>query len=151
MAISDLKLLSVYEGWDGYQVSLLHAVEPLTPSKLAWRPTERHRSVGELVRHVALGRLTWSLRIDAPGSRELAAQIPEWETDEAGNRYAHEESMPITTDATLLAGWLSSSWGMVDRMLKEWDIADLRKTYDTVGESATDHVMPANAGIQRPR
>jgi hypothetical protein len=68
-------LMTVYEGWDGYQQSLVHVVSPLTQEHLAWRPSAHHRSVGELVRHISLGRITWFMRMGAPGVGELTNQI----------------------------------------------------------------------------
>jgi hypothetical protein len=38
-------LMSVYEGWDAYQHSILQAVTPLTREQLAWRPAAHMRSV----------------------------------------------------------------------------------------------------------
>jgi hypothetical protein len=48
------KLAQIFEGWDGYQTSLLHAVTPLTSEQLSWRPAPERRSIGELVRHISL-------------------------------------------------------------------------------------------------
>jgi hypothetical protein len=61
-------LHNIFDGWNGYQQSIVHAVTPLTPEQLRWRPKENFNSVGELVRHISLGRLTWLLRMDAPGA-----------------------------------------------------------------------------------
>jgi len=81
MEISANSLMTVYEGWDGYQRSILQAVSPLTREQLAWRPADHLRSVGELIRHIALGRIDWFLRMEAPGSRELAGEISAWDED----------------------------------------------------------------------
>lgn len=59
-------LAFAYEGWEGYQTSLLGAVAPLSPEHLAFRPAAGRRSVGEIVRHVALGRVAWFARMGAP-------------------------------------------------------------------------------------
>ncbi len=61
------KLAEIFDGWNGYQTSLLHAVAPLTSPQLAWRPAADRRSTGELIRHLSLGRITWLARMDAPG------------------------------------------------------------------------------------
>lgn len=42
-------LKEVFDGWQGYQSSLVHAVEPLTPAQLRWRPFPEANSVGEPV------------------------------------------------------------------------------------------------------
>ena len=98
--------MTVYEGWDGYQLSIAHAVAPLKPEQLEYRLSPKQRSVGELVRHISLGRLTWFAHIDAPGSRELAQQVAVWDTDSDGNRYVHEDAIKITSDAAALIHWL---------------------------------------------
>jgi hypothetical protein len=69
------KLARVLEGWDGYQTSLLHAVSPLTARQLLWRSAPDRRSVGELIRHIGLGRITWLSRICAPGMDAVAAHV----------------------------------------------------------------------------
>ena len=81
MPTSTDSLMTVYEGWDGYHSSLLKAVTPLTGEQLAWRPAPHLRSVGELVRHIALGRIEWFLRMGATGSSDLGSQITAWEED----------------------------------------------------------------------
>ena len=61
-------LAALLDGWQGYETSLEHAIAPLSAAQLRWRPAPGLRSVGELVRHISLGRLMWLLRMDAPGS-----------------------------------------------------------------------------------
>ena len=48
MKASDDSLAAIFEGWDGYQISLLRVIQPLTRSQLAWRPGEKLRSTGEI-------------------------------------------------------------------------------------------------------
>jgi uncharacterized damage-inducible protein DinB len=122
-------LMSVFSGWDGYQQSLTLAVKPLIREQLAWRPAPHLRSVGELVRHVALGRIDWFLRMDAPLSRELAGQITAWDEDSHGNRYVNKAVIPDPDDSALLVHWLESTWKMVAETLNTWTVADLQKTY----------------------
>jgi uncharacterized damage-inducible protein DinB len=122
-------LMMVYEGWDGYRQSIINAVVPLTVEQLAWRPAPHLRSVGELVRHIALGPIDWFVRMDAPGSHELAGRIDKWQEDPHGNRYIVEEAIPITGQAVELVNWLEASRQMIDQTLKAWTVADLRKSY----------------------
>jgi uncharacterized damage-inducible protein DinB len=122
------KLASVYAGWAGYQTSLLHAVEPLTPEHLAWRPAPERRSVGEIVRHVALGRVSWFARMRAPGIDEVVAQVPQWASEEGGAGHAVETAVPAD-DPEVLHGWLEASWHPIARVLDEWTVADLATTY----------------------
>jgi uncharacterized damage-inducible protein DinB len=130
-------LMTVYEGWDGYRQSIIKAVEPLTTEQLAWRPADHLRSVGELVRHIALGPIVWFERMDAPGSRELAGRIDKWEEDSHGNRYVIEDAIPITGQAAELVNWLEASWQMIEQTLTTWTVADLQKTYRHVWRDNT--------------
>jgi uncharacterized damage-inducible protein DinB len=123
-------LLVVYEGWNGYHQSIVNAVKPLTSKQLEWRPTDNFKSVGELVRHIGLGRITWLHRMSAPGIAELAQQIHDWETDSDGNRTIDEESFKITEDALELVPWLESTWQVINRVLTEWQVSDLSRTYE---------------------
>lgn len=129
MTAKGTSLASVYEGWEGYQDSLLHAIAPLTGEQLAWRPAAHLRSVGELARHISLGRITWFVRMDAPGSAELAGQIDEWEEDGDGARYVVEEALAITEEAAALVRWLEASGQMIRDTLQRWDVADLSRCY----------------------
>ena len=122
-------LTMVYEGWDGYRQSIIQAVTPLTAAQLAWRPAAHLRSVGELVRHIALGPIEWFARMDAPGSHELASQINTWEQDSHGNRYIVESALDITDQAARLARWLEASRNMIQQTLQTWTVADLEQTY----------------------
>lgn len=110
---ASLKL--VYEGWDGYQTSLVRAVAPLTREQLLWRPAPGLRSVGEVAEHIATGRVDWFQRMDAPGSVELARQVPS-----VGS---------LAEDAAALVLWLEATWKMVEATLATWTVADLPKTY----------------------
>jgi len=73
--------MEVYEGWEGHQTRLIHAIAPLSREQLLWRPGENPNSVGELARHISLGRLNWFVRMAAPGSAELAELIDVWEEE----------------------------------------------------------------------
>jgi uncharacterized damage-inducible protein DinB len=92
MTTHDSPLLKVYEGWEGHQTSLVHAIAPLTAEQLLWRPAAQLHSVGELARHISLGRIVWFLRMNAPGSAALAEQIDAWEVDGDGNRHIVESA-----------------------------------------------------------
>jgi uncharacterized damage-inducible protein DinB len=122
-------LLRVLNGWQGYQQSLALAVEPLSPEHLAFRPAPHLRSVGELVRHIALGRVTWFVRMDAPGSAELATRVQWSEPDADGNRDVVEASLEHVNQAAELVVWLQRTWGMVDATLSAWTVEELAETY----------------------
>jgi uncharacterized damage-inducible protein DinB len=125
IGMTNASLAAVFDGWDGYNQSIIHAIESLTAEQLDWRPSALHRPAGDLVRHIALGRLEWFMRMDAPGSQALAEQISEWEVDEDGNRHIVESSIDITTQAAELVGWLAATGEMVAQTLVDWTVSDL--------------------------
>lgn len=127
MPEADPPLIAVYRGWGGYQTSLVRAVENLTPEHLAFRAAPDSRSVGEIARHISTGRIDWFLRIAAPRSAELAAQIPEWNYDPHGNRYAKEDFISLNTPD--LTRWLKVTGAMVQTTLEQWRVSDLERTY----------------------
>ena len=122
------KLARVLEGWDGYQTSLLHAVMPLTSEQSSWRPAADRRSVGEVIRHLSLGRITWLARIGAPDVDTVVHKVPRWYTDGDGARHAAEESIPSDQSAVLVE-WLALSWRPIRRLLDEWTVDHLFQTY----------------------
>jgi uncharacterized damage-inducible protein DinB len=111
-------LISVFDGWDSYQVSLVHTVAPLSREQLAYRPAPGLRSVGELASHIGLGRIGWFERMCAPGSAELARQMA-----------ALESQAAIADDPAELVRWLEASWQMIEDTLKQWTVDDLAQTY----------------------
>jgi uncharacterized damage-inducible protein DinB len=114
-------LMPLFSGWDGYNLSLMHAVEPLTPTQLAYRHHPQWRSVGELAAHIAFGRVDWFNRMDAPGSQILS--------DEIARLSSQEPEKAIANDAALIVHWLERSWQMVENNLQNWTIADLSHWY----------------------
>jgi uncharacterized damage-inducible protein DinB len=122
-------LTDIFDGWDGHQTSLVHAIAPLTAGQLLWRPAANLNSVGELARHISLARITWFVRMDAPGSAELAGQIDAWEEDGDGNHHIVEGAVPIAEQAAELVHWLETTWQMIETALKIWGVSDLAKTY----------------------
>jgi len=118
MATEASTLISVYEGWDTYQLSMVKAIAPLAPQQLAYRPAPRLRSVGELAGHVSLGRIGWFLRMQAPGSEEIAREVEGWEPEAA-----------IVEDAGELVRRLEVTWKMIQETLTQWTIGDLAQTY----------------------
>lgn len=122
-------LAEIFSGWDGHQTSLVHAVAPLTSAQLQWRPGANLQSIGELARHISLGRVTWFSRMGAPGSEELVSKIQSWEIDRDGNRDIVESAVTIADSAAELVHWLELTWGMIETTLKSWDVSDLFKSY----------------------
>jgi uncharacterized damage-inducible protein DinB len=122
-------LLNIFNGWNGYNQSLVNAVMPLTPEQLNWRPEEKFNSMGELVRHISLGRLTWLSRIEAPGSKELANTISEMVQDSDGNNNIVESSITISEQPAELVRWLNLTWEIIENSLTSWSLSDFFQTF----------------------
>lgn len=120
---SDDFLAAIFDGWDGYQVSLVHAVQPLTRAQLQWRPGENLRSIGETAAHIALGRIDWFSRMGAPGSEILSRQ------SDAVRGKSGAMKPELAGDSAVLVDWLDRTWGMLDATLKQWRVSDLSKTF----------------------
>ena len=118
MAKNIMALSTIFEGWDGHQTSIVHAIQPLTHEQLTWRPAPELRSVGELASHIALGRIDWFARMPAPGSREL-----EQKAEKLGSKAA------INEDKGEIIHWLEITWQMVADTLNQWTVQDLSRTY----------------------
>ncbi len=117
MPDASIYLARIFDGWEGYNTSIMHAIQPLTQAQLDWRPADHMRSVGELAAHLATGRVTWFTRMQAPHSLELMKQLGEMGTDSAiaGNKEA-------------ILHWLEDSWQMIGDTLNQWTVADLSRT-----------------------
>lgn len=125
-------LAEIFDGWNGYQESLVAAIAPLSREQLIWRPEPQLRSTGEIARHISLGRITWFARMDAPGSQQVTDRIEFWDLDDDGNRDVVEEKIAITEDANELVTWLEFTWGMIHQTLTTWNVSDLLQSYDHV-------------------
>src|SRR5260370_367609 len=55
MGTESLALSTIFDGWQGHQLSLVKAVESLTRGQLVYRSVPGLRSVGEIVNHIACG------------------------------------------------------------------------------------------------
>ena len=118
MATTNPSLKMVYEGWEGYQISMVDAIKGLSHEQLAYRPAPNLRSLGEIANHISLGRIDWFQRMDAPGSNELANEAEGWEPEKA-----------ITENAAELVRRLEASWRLIDNTLTQWTVTDLERTY----------------------
>ncbi len=119
MTNSPVLLAKIFEGWEGYHQSIYHALEPLTQEQLQYRPTPVMRSVGELSAHIALGRLGWFVRLQAPTSIELNQQAVQMGWEPA-----------IATNKEEILHWLDLTWQMIDQSLTLWSVDDLWRTFD---------------------
>jgi len=116
MSVRTERLDFVFEGWDGYNTSLIRAIAPLTAEQLDFRIKDDMRSVGEVAWHISRGRVDWFRRMLAPGSEAL------WKEIEAA------DANPPTTAADLVS-WLEKTWTMVADTLSQWTVHDLAETY----------------------
>jgi len=115
MSVSPERLRYVYEGWEGYNLSLVKAVEPLGPEQLAFSSTSEMRSVGEVFLHIGDGRVDWFQRLNAPFSKDLRSKI-------------ESRTSPPSTGKEL-ASWLNDTWRMVEATLAQWTVHDLQETF----------------------
>ena len=123
-----MHLAAIFEGWNGYQLSLEDAIKPLNAAQLAWRPTPRIRSLGEVIRHLSLGRITWLARMNPPGIEAVLSRVPRWQADGDGERHVDESA--VSSDSPgLLVQWLTLSWQPIEAGLAEWSADDLFLTY----------------------
>lgn len=119
MSDQSTSLAKIFDGWEGYHSSILHAVQPLTSEQLAWRPLPKMRSVGELTSHIAFGRISWFCRMQAPGSLELVQEIM---------KFGSEAELAKDKEKIIL--WLEKSWQLVDDTLGQWTVQDLDGSFD---------------------
>jgi uncharacterized damage-inducible protein DinB len=126
MSSPSVRLAQVYDGWDGYNTSLVRAVAPRTPEELAWKGAPSWRSVGEVAAHISMGRINWFSRMPAPLVADLARETEHLRgTAEQGDR----PYQAIANDPEALVHWLERTWQMVDATLQAWTIEDLFRTY----------------------
>jgi uncharacterized damage-inducible protein DinB len=111
-------LLTVFKGWDGYQISLVRAIAPLSREQLSYRPAPHLRSAGELARHISEGRFDWFQRTFGVGSTEPANLVSTWRSKDA-----------IEEQSTELVRGLEVTWQMVEDALRRWTVSDLAQTY----------------------
>jgi uncharacterized damage-inducible protein DinB len=118
MTANDLSLLTLYNGWDGYQISLARAITPLSREQLTYRPAPHLRTAGEIARHISEGRLSWFHRTFGASSAGAANRVAAWRSEDA------VEEQP----AELVRG-LEATWQMIEDALNRWTVADLAQSY----------------------
>ncbi len=110
-----LPLSVLYQGWDGYQRDLRKSVVPLSNEQLALPVAPTHWPIGMLVQHILNDRIWWFNVWMGEGGPEVAAFM-RWEEEAAGQS--------LHSAAELVAG-LEATWGMIERALARWTVADL--------------------------
>src|SRR5436309_3435863 len=111
-------LMTVYKGWDGYGVSLVRAIAPLSRDQLIYRPASHLRSAGEIARHISEGRFGWFRRTFGLSSAGDANLVIAWRPEDA-----------IQEQPAELVKGLEATWRMIEDALNRWTVADLAQTY----------------------
>lgn len=111
-------LAYVFDGWSGYNESLVRAMQGLTIDQLRFRGPSKMRSIEEVAWHIADGRVEWFARMDAPGAAELFDRV-----------CAREEKVPENADASQLCAWLEETWKIVEGVLNKWSIESLTQSF----------------------
>ncbi len=124
-----MKLETIFDGWQGYNTSLINAIRPLSAEQLSFRPMPDANSIGEIIQHLCAGRITWFVRMDAPKSAALAEDVIDWIEDADGNQHVEDQTLADETNAADLVLWLERTWAMIDATLAAWSVDDLAKTY----------------------
>ncbi len=117
-------LTFVFDGWVGYNLSLRKAIEARSREELDWRPTSDLPSVGEVAAHLALGRIIWFVRMDAPLSREMAERFKDLRDSDR-----NWVDPTFCGDATRLVELIDASWQMIGATLLAWTVDDLSVSY----------------------
>jgi len=120
-------LSDIYDGWVQYNDALIEALDSIPDETFTADPTPNNQSLAHIFRHIALGRIEWLLRINAPGFDALAKRIPEWKTLPDGVRYIVAESFPL--ERTAIREMLLDTATAIDTTLKTWDTANLGETF----------------------
>jgi uncharacterized damage-inducible protein DinB len=139
MITATAPLREIYDGWDGHEQAFMSAITPLTTEQMAFRAAPHLRSAGEIISHIAIGRLDWFHRMGAPGSGALARRFAPWETEQVNTedagalfrwmRAVEQQEAKIVADLAALVEWMQASWQVIATTLTTWTVADLDKTY----------------------
>jgi len=113
-------LTTVYQGWDGFQRNLVKAIAPLSREQLALPAAPTHWPIGMLVQHIINDRLWW-FDLWMGEARPEEASFMHWEEEEKGDS--------IHSADELVAG-LEATWGMIERALAQWTVADLNAVFE---------------------
>lgn len=122
-----MMLSAIFDGWVQYNDALIDALDSLSDDILTKSTLPDGHSAAHIFRHIALGRIEWLVRIDAPGFDELAARIPEWKTLPDGVRYIIADSIPL--ERALIRDLLCGTATAIDETLRTWDVSCLDDTY----------------------
>jgi uncharacterized damage-inducible protein DinB len=117
----DASLLDVFTGWEGYNTSLIRALQQTPPELLRHPGAENSRTLGELYLHIAMGHIDWFNRMNAPGA-DIMMQ-------EAESEVGKNAAAVAATDPRILEHWLMRSWELIESCLRRWSVSHLPETY----------------------
>lgn len=115
-----LPLITFYQGWGGYQRSLVAMISPLSPAQLALPAAAHHWTIGMVAQHLVANRVWWFQVWMGEGSPDLAP-IAHWDP-------ADPVAQPALEAAALVAG-LEATWRMMQEALTRWTAADLGRVF----------------------
>lgn len=125
---NEIMLLSdIYDGWVQYNDALIEALDSIPDETFSVDVTPDKHSLAHIFRHIALGRIEWLVRINAPSFDSLAMRVPEWKTLPDGVRFIVADSFPL--ERTAIRTMLIDTAAAIDTTLKIWDTASLGETY----------------------
>jgi uncharacterized damage-inducible protein DinB len=133
-------LLTIYDGWAGYQAALVSAVAPLTAEQLAWRGAPHLRSTGSLIVHIILGRVHWIRNTLGVESAVVDAWLAE-STTGPDNHGQYSVNRGVRRNSVALVTGLEASWLLLEEVLGSWTVDDLDRSFQETYEGKT-YVVP---------
>ena len=117
----------VYDGWVRYNDALLEVLDNAPEEFLLTSAGPDVKPPAEILRHIALGRIEWLARIDAPGFVDLRSRLPGVRTLDNGAVLVPQDC--IALERQELRSWLVESAAALERTLSEWTTDDLARTF----------------------
>jgi uncharacterized damage-inducible protein DinB len=140
MTSTSPSLLTIYDGWAGHQLALVNAVAPLTAEQLGWRAAPQLRTTGDLILHIALGRVNWIHDILGVESAAVDHWLAESTTGPDSNGQYRVNRGVRRSSAALVAG-LNATWEMIEAALSGWTVEDLSRSFQHPYQGKT-YVVP---------
>jgi uncharacterized damage-inducible protein DinB len=106
-------LAVVYQGWGGFNQSLVKVIAPLSAEQLALPTAQHHWSLGQAVQHLVANRAWWFHQWLGVGGADMDL-LANWDGEGELVRSADE-----------LVAALESTWKMVEGGLTRWTVANL--------------------------
>lgn len=117
MMVNPEFISSIYAGWHAYQQLMINSLTSLNAAQLTWRPSQHHRSIEEIVRHIIAARARWFYRLMGEGGEEFEA-LARW--DREGEKVRSSEE---------LIGGILKSWDIMQLTIANWSATDWEQTW----------------------